>query len=443
MYLDFFKLKSFPFSLVSDPRFLYLSHDHSKVKAYIEYAMRQQDSFLVCTGEIGTGKTTLVNDALAQAHQQAKVARIQVNHLSSEEFLQQLSLEFGLESYQCGRVQALDKLRQCLVQQFRSGKNAFLFVDEAHNVTADILEDIRYLADMDSQGKKLLSVVLVGQPELNALIDKPEMEHIAQRIRLRCHIKPLNPNEVSHYINHRLKIAGSRNRSLFSDDCMPVIYQFTGGRIRLINTLCDYALLHCCVEKMQQVTRLVIQKAANELQWEAYEKRFGESSDVTRFLLAPATAGKAKVIIKQHDCVIDEVKLSKDCLNIGRQSDNDVPIDDFKVSRHHAQIITQGDVSYLHDLNSTNGTYIDKKRINVHLLRSGDTFTVGAYEFIFTQTSVADIESVHVKKDVTRQMTLDQVPDQRDQRGQRGQRDQTRIRYKQPYISLVNVDPES
>ncbi len=437
MYLDYFNLKEFPFSLVSDPRFLYLSSDHSRVKAYIEYAMQVQDSFLVCTGEIGTGKTTLVNDALAHDHPHAKIARIQLNQHSSEEFLQQLALEFNITPYTLQRIEVLDKLKQFLAQQFRSGNKVFLFVDDAHNVSANILEDIRYLSDMELQGSKLLSVILVGQPELNILINQPEMEHIAQRIRLRCHIKPLNPNETTTYINHRLKIAGSRQVSIFSPDCMPVIHQFTGGRMRLINTLCDYAMLHCCVEKVQHVTSLTIQKAANELKWEAYEKRFGESNDVTRFLLtptAPAERNQAKIIIKQNSCVVDEIDLSKECLTIGRQSDNDIPVDDFKVSRHHAQVLTQGNISYLHDLNSTNGTFIDQNRVNVHLLRGGEAFTIGNTEFIFMQSIaesavVNDAEKIPVKKDVTRQMTLDQ-------------RDHTRIRYKQPYISLVSTETE-
>ncbi|MDH3325595.1 MAG: AAA family ATPase [Gammaproteobacteria bacterium] len=429
MYLAFFKLQEFPFSLVSDPRFLYLSEDHARVKAYIEYAMQIQDSFLVCTGEIGTGKTTLVNDVLAQDHHHAIIARIQVNHLSSEEFLQQLLLEFGITPYNLQRVQVLDKLKQYLSQQFRAGKKVFLVVDEAHNISAEILEDIRYLFDLEHQSRKLLSVILIGQPELNTLIDKPEMEHIAQRIRLRCHIKPLNPNETMNYINHRLKVAGSRNISLFSEDCIPIIHQFTGGRIRLINTICDYALLHCCVEKISKVNGLIIQKAANELGWGAYEKRFGESQDVTRFVLPVIENGNSKIIVKHNEHVIDEINLSKDYLSFGRQSDNDVPIDDYKVSRYHAQIVTQGGISYLHDLNSTNGTFLNGQKISVHRLHNGENFTIGTYGFIFMQVSTPELNVVREQKDITRQMSLDN-------------RDQTRVFYQHPYINLVNSETE-
>jgi len=436
MYLDYFNLKEFPFSLVSDPRFLYLSADHSRVKAYMEYAMKIQDSFLVCTGEIGTGKTTLVNDALAHDHPHAKIARIQLNQHSSQEFLQQLAVEFAIAPYALQRVEILDKLKQFLGQQFRAGTKVFLFVDDAHNVSASILEDIRYLSDMESQGHKLLSVILVGQPELTALIDQPEMEHIAQRVRLRCHIKPLSPSETAHYIHHRLKIAGSRQITLFSNACMPVIHQFTGGRMRLINTLCDYALLHCCVEKRQHVDIAAIQNAANELKWEAYEKRFGGNNEVTRFLLTPAKHGTGKIIVKQNAQLVDEVLLDKDCLTIGRQSDNDIPIDDFKVSRYHAQILTQGNISYLHDLTSTNGTFINKKKINVHLLQSGESFVIGNYEFIFMQSVNVDApqepqaeSEANVVKDITRQMPLDQ-------------RDHTRIQPKKPYISLVSAETD-
>jgi len=428
MYLDYFKLRELPFSLASDPRFLYLSEDHAKVKAYIEYAMRGEDSFLVCTGEIGTGKTTLINDALTQDHPDALIARIQINHLSSEEFLQQLLLEFGIPPYDLHRIQVLDTLKQYLRQQLKIRKKVFLIVDEAHNLSADILEDIRYLSDLESHNQKMLGVILVGQPELNVVIDQPEMEHFAQRIRLRCHIKPLNPNETLEYIKHRLNVAGSRNTLLFSEDCISVIHQFTAGRIRLINTLCDYALLHCCVEKIPRVSCLIVQKAAQELQWEVYDKRFGDSNNVTRYLLPEVTTYKAKIIVKHHSSLIDEVSITSDSIKIGRQSDNDIPLDDFKVSRYHAQIITQGNICYLHDLNSTNGTFVHEQRVSLHLLKSGESFTIGAYEFIFMQEYVPEVTPSKVMqelKDTTRQMTLNE-------------RDQTRVKYKQPYISLVN-----
>lgn len=436
MYLDYFQLKEAPFSLISDPRFLFLSEDHSKVRAYIEYAMQVSDSFLVCSGEIGTGKTTLVNDALSRSYQ-AKIARIQVNHATSREFLQQLALEFKLDSLMASksesvryqRVEILEKLKQFLIQQFRSGVSVFLIVDEAHNISADILEDIRYLSDIEVNNSKLLGVILVGQPELNELIDRPEMEHIAQRVRLRCHIKPLRPSDILNYVKHRLKVAGSRNNSIFSEDCVPVIYQFTGGRMRLINTLCDYALLHCYVEKKASVNGLVIQKAANELGWAAYETRYGENSDVTRFTL-PAMEDRvnAKLIVKQNNHIIEEIKLTKDCIKIGRQSDNDIPVDDFKVSRYHAQIITQGNNSYLHDLNSTNGTTICGNAVSVHKLTSGESFVIGIFEFIFVQLVEAGLEKP-AARDNTRQYTLDE-------------RDHTRIHYRPPYISLVNSEQD-
>jgi len=443
MYLSHFKLREFPFSLTSDPKFLFLSEDHARVKAYIEYAMKVQDSFLICTGEIGTGKTTLVNDALAQDHQDAVIAKIQINHLTSEEFLQQLMLEFALDPFSLHRIQILEKLKLYLQQQFRVNKKVFLIVDEAHNVSPEILDDIRYLSDFESDNNKLLGVILMGQPELNDLIDKPEMEHIAQRVRLRCHIKPLNPNIIADYIKHRLKVAGSRDISIFSEDSIPVIHQFTGGRIRLINTLCDYALLHCCVEKINKVTSMVIQKAANELRWDAYEKRFGEHSDVTRYILPTIPSNTSKIIVKRNGQLVDEVKLSSDCVSIGRQSDNDIPVDDFKVSRYHAQVVTQGNVSYLHDLNSTNGTLINDKKATIHKLTSGDIFSIGTYEFVYSQSvaphslDTGSVENTVIqnhnsreKKDITRQLTLEQ-------------RDQTRVLHKHPYINLVEQSVDS
>jgi len=424
MYLDYYGFKEFPFSLVADPRYLYLSQDHRRVQAYIEYAMKIQDSFVVCTGEIGTGKTTLINDALTRRAPHSVIARIQASNINAEEFMQMFLIELGIEPYSFSKVQLLDKLKQFLIAQHRAGKKVFLFVDEAQNLDKTILEDIRYLSDLEFNQQKLVSILLVGQPELNEKLDQPDMEHLLQRIRLRFHIKALGVEDVSKYIKHRMSVAGAKSSNLFDEKCLPMIHQFTGGRLRLINTLCDYALMYCCVEKLPLVTEWVIQKAVNELQWESYEKRFGQHSDVTRFKMdAPVQAApvQATLILHRYDEKLGEYKLEKECLSIGRHMENDIPIDDHKVSRNHAQVIVQGDHAYLHDLTSTNGTYVKKNKINLHQLSDGDKFTIGDYTFSY-------FNEAHVKFDLERNGT-EQWPLEKEH---------TRIMKKRPSLSLVD-----
>ncbi|HFE37436.1 MAG TPA: FHA domain-containing protein, partial [Gammaproteobacteria bacterium] len=388
-----------------------------------EYAMKVQDSFLVCTGEIGTGKTTLINDAISQRSPQSVIARIQVANRDVSEFMQMLLLEFGIEPYAFSKVQMMDQVKQFLLKQNHNGHKVLLFVDEAHRLDEKTLEDIRYLSDMEYDQRKLMSIILVGQPALNDMLDQPGMEHILQRIRLRFHIKAFGIEDVAKYIQHRLSVAGAKNKTLFEESCMPMIHQFTGGRVRLINTLCDYALMYCCVEKLPLVTDWVIQKAANELQWESYEKRFGEYSEVTRFKMnmpAQSQQNLATLVMRCNNQKQGEFELNKACLSIGRHMDNDISIDDHKVSRNHAQIILQSGHAYLHDLHSTNGTFVNKNKVNLHQLQHGDEFKIGDYIFSY----------VEVVKSMANFWGVDslEVPSEKEP---------TRVRKKSPVLSLV------
>jgi len=426
MYMNHFGLKEFPFSLTSDPRFMYLSDDHARVAASIEYAMNVQDSFVVFTGEIGTGKTTLINHAMMKNKTGSRVARIQATSMTANEFLQSVLIEFGYKPYELSKVQMLQALKQFLISNFRNGKKVFLIIDEAHNLSDEMLEDIRYLSDMEMGSQKLLGVILVGQPELNTFIDQPGKEHIQQRIRLRFHIKPLSGEQVNEYIRHRLSVAGTTQLDIFEPDCIAMIQQYTGGRLRLINTLCDYALMHCYVEKLTQVNTWVLQQAANELQWEPYEKRFAHDSDVTRILINKPEAETSRLVMRFQSNIVAEYELDKECFSIGRMDDNDIALDDHKASRHHAQILCHADAVYLHDLNSTNGTFTRGGRVNVHQLQNGEEFVIGEYHFTFLQSAqMPVVEELETEKDTTRRMNVDNP-------------DQTRVRYPRQVMQLVH-----
>jgi len=385
MYTEYFGLKEFPFSLASDPRFLYLSPDHARVKAYMEYAINVQDSFVVFTGEIGAGKTTLVNDTLVRNANNHYIVRIQATNLNSDEFLQVLLLEFGIKPYQYSKVQMLQTLKEFLLAQFRKGKKVFLIIDEAQKLDKKTLESVRYLSDMEIGSFKPLGVILVGQPELNELIDRPDMEHIRQRIRLRFHIKSLDACEVGKYIRHRLTVAGMRKVDIFDDECIAMIQQYSQGCLRLINTLCDYSMMHCFVEKLEKVTPWVIQQAANELGWEPFEKQYTYKKHITRFNTnRVAESSDAKLTIKKRGQVVAVFELSKECVTIGRHASNDIPLEDSKASRYHAQILCHADGVYLHDLNSTNGTLLSNNKITVHALEDGEEFSIGDFTFAYT-----------------------------------------------------------
>ena len=405
MYLDYFKLNEAPFELVSDPRFLYLSPNHAKVKSYLQFALNVRDSFVVITGEIGSGKTTLINDALESFSKSQKVLiNIQALDYSSEEFLQAILIEMGIKPYEFSKMQMLEQIKNTLINYHRSGRKAYLIIDEAQNLSQSLLNDVRYLSDLELKNDKLLSVVMVGQPELNAKIDLPEMEHFLQRVRLRTHLKALDVTEIQRYIKHRLTVAGAKLTDIFEDESFEALYVFTNGRLRLINNLCDYALMYCSVEKLGKITPMVIQKAAQELQWEPYEARFGQYKDDTQFRNGASNKPeKAKLIVSQQGRVVGEFILNKDSLAIGRHKSNDVSLDSHKVSRKHAQVVSQNGKYYLHDLNSTNGTFINGEKVSVRQLIDGLVFKIDQFYLNFEDVVQAkDNSAISQVVDITR-----------------------------------------
>lgn len=390
MYLEHFQLKEFPFSLASDPKFLYLSKAHARVKAQIEYALYIQDSLLVFTGEIGSGKTTLLHDALSRFNDDILVARIHQTQVNEVEFLQLLLVEFGFELFNASKVELLNKISQHLKKQFGKGKKVVLIIDEAQNLSRRVLEEVRLLSDLQNGHEKLLTVVIVGQPELNELIDSPGMEQLVQRIRLRFHITALNEEEIPAYIEHRLSVAGAENREIFKSDTSHLIYTYTGGRPRLINILCDYALMNCAVGEKSIVDRSVIEEAVNELQWQPYEQRFGRlESDYSRNSNA-SSSDCSRLIVTKDGKHIGKFYLNKEYFSIGRRADNDFLIDNKKASRYHAQIVTNNGDSYLRDLDSTNGTYIGSDMVETHHLSDGEVFSIADISFQYLSASEDD-----------------------------------------------------
>lgn len=385
MYLEHFGLKEFPFSLASDPKYLYLSEAHARVKAQIEYALYIQDSLVVFTGEIGTGKTTLLQDALAKFDDDIIVAKIHQTQINEIEFLQLVLVEFGFQLFDASKVELLNKLSTFLKEKFQEGKKIVLIIDEAQNLGRRVLEEVRLLSDLQNGHEKLLTVVIVGQPELNDIIDSPGMEQLVQRIRLRFHITALAENEIPDYIQHRLSIAGYKENNLFADNTTHIIHTYTGGRPRLINILCDYALMNCAVENKDKVTRVVIDEAVSELQWQPYEQRFGRVKSYSAQDSGLGNDNVARLIVSKDDKQIGNFDLNKEYFSIGRRADNDFLIDDKKVSRYHAQIVTNNGDSYLRDLDSTNGTFIEGDLVETHHLTDGEIFTIADITFQYVQ----------------------------------------------------------
>jgi general secretion pathway protein A len=313
MYLEFFHLKEFPFRLTPDSDFMYMSGAHSRAKAYMDYTVWNREGFVVISGEIGSGKTTLIQKLLSELDENVLVAKIFQTQLDEVEFLQAVLVEFGLNPFNAKKVELIDMLNTYLVDNFLELKQLLLIVDDAHNLSLKVLEEIRMLSGLETRKEKVLHVILVGQPSLNDMLDAPEMEQLLQRVRLRYHIKSLSEIDTHDYILHRLRIAGAADPAgIFTPDTFPIIYKYTGGLPRLINTLCDTAMTCGFADNLHTLSMDVINTAVEELQWLPYAKRINK-----RRMAASTTGGS-----ESYGLLLDNTKALSNISNqIGRLDD--------------------------------------------------------------------------------------------------------------------------
>ena len=386
MYLEHFELNELPFRLSPDPAFLYLSKNHARAKAYMESTIWFTDGFVIITGEIGSGKTTLIETFLKELEKDVVVAQINQTQVSPIEFLQAVLVQFGFSPFKMKKAEILATLNQFMVEQYAAGRKIMLIIDEAQNLSHRVLEEIRLLSGIETTKEKVLRIILVGQPELNEKLDAPELVQLMQRVRLRFHLTALSPEDTRGYILHRLEVAGSHGRELFTEDTFPVIYRYTGGVPRLVNTLCDTALLVAFGQDAHQVTLAELQAAIDELQWVEYASRTNRlaTPQLTQVSTPPLrNVVLGRLLVAHEGLPSREVELRYGRFLIGRTSENDLALDSKVVSRHHCQITCTADSCVLEDLNSTNGVYFKSKRIRHHHLNDGDIFFVGRYELMY------------------------------------------------------------
>jgi type II secretory pathway predicted ATPase ExeA/pSer/pThr/pTyr-binding forkhead associated (FHA) protein len=437
MYLELFKLNDLPFRLSPDPQFLFLSKNHARAKAYMESTIWFTDGFVIITGDIGAGKTTLIETFLRELDKDVIVAQVNQTQVSVTEFLQSVLVQFGFQPFRMKKAELMATLNQYLIEQYTAGKKVMLIVDEAQNLSNRVLEEVRMLSGIETTRDKVLRIILAGQPELNDKLDSPELIQLVQRVRLRFHLTPLSAPDTRAYIEHRLQVAGSGGRQIFQDETFPVIFQYSGGVPRLVNTLCDTALMSAFAVDSDTVGLEELKSAIEELRWVDYATRLqrlrnlrqqaaragatrqhavpqeedidpnqtgrlrsmalhlpGQLTDTP--LKDPERPALAKLLLILDGRTVAEYPLVPGRLVVGRAAESDIPVDSKFVSRNHCQIITSAHGTMVEDLNSTNGVHIQGIRVRRHELTDGDTIALGRHDLVYVDlrhaTTIAGLD---------------------------------------------------
>ena len=263
MYRQHFGLKAKPFSLIPDPKFLHFSDKHKVAYSLLEYGLHEQSGLTVITGEVGSGKTTLIRHLLSEIDQsELAIGLINNTHASLGDLTQWVALAFGIAHEDKDKVTLFRDVQDYLINEWASGKRAVLIVDEAQNMDKETLEELRLYTNINADGEQFLQIVLVGQPELRDILRAPELAQMAQRVSVEYHIEPLGWQDTANYIRHRLATASNEesveaSSHIFDSVAIAVIFYFSGGVPRLINTLCDFALVHAYAMGLQTINHSI------------------------------------------------------------------------------------------------------------------------------------------------------------------------------------------
>ena len=265
MYKEFYALKENPFNVTSDPAFFFSSKRHGEAFSHLIYGIKQRKGIIVITGEIGTGKTTLCRTLLNHLDNTTKTALILNPDFSDLQLLQLITKDFGIVVKTQNKITLINGLNEFLLRETSQGHNVALIVDEAQNLKERQLEQIRLLSNLETEIEKILQIIIVGQPELNEKLKLTSLRQLNQRIAVRYHILPLEKSELSNYIVHRLKIAGAVDKLHFTKEAIQEIYLYSGGTPRLVNIICDRALLAGFVQGTFTIDYHVVKKCIEEV----------------------------------------------------------------------------------------------------------------------------------------------------------------------------------
>ena len=296
MYKSFFGLKENPFNVNPDPRFLYLTNQVEETLTGLMYGIQTRKGFITLTGEVGTGKTTLVNRLLDWLHsRRARTAFLFNSRMNSNQLFDFILAEFEITCDSKSKSQQLMKLNHWLLDRYRRGETVVLIIDEAQNLTYPVLEEVRLLTNLETSTEKLLQIVLSGQPELEEKLKLPQLRQLRQRIMLRCRTAPLTKEQTQEYITERLKTAGASGEPIFSLKAMETVHLYSLGIPRVVNLLCEHALVNSYVEQQRPIQPKIVEDVAREFQLDEIEP------------IAPVGASKADTDVYNSEAFLQNL----------------------------------------------------------------------------------------------------------------------------------------
>jgi type II secretory pathway predicted ATPase ExeA len=265
MYKEFFGLRANPFNVNPDPRYLFLTRHTEEALACLTYGIQSRKGFVLLTGEVGTGKTTLINKLLEWLRaQQVPTAFIFNSRMNVPQFLDYMMADFGIPCDTRSKSQILMRLYNWLLERYRAGETAVLIVDEAQNLADEVLEEIRMLTNLETFTEKLLQIVLVGQTELEQKLKQPNLRQLRQRLTLRSKTHPLTLDETRSYIQQRLRIAGSNGQPIFDGEALTAIHRYSSGIPRVVNLICEHCLVSAFVDQQKMVSAGIVDAVARD-----------------------------------------------------------------------------------------------------------------------------------------------------------------------------------
>ena len=264
MYEKFYGLKEKPFNILPDPDYLFMSQGHENAYTHLEYAIMENKGFVVITGEIGSGKTTLINYLIGKIQQNVQIGLVNQTYVTPTQFIKMVCQDFELDIEGMDKAEMVNLLHEFLLHQFALRERVILIIDEAQNLSPKTMEELRMLSNLEAEKHHLIQMILVGQPELKFKLQRKDLVQFAQRVTVNCHLDGLKIEEVEKYIHYRISVGGSEKNNIFNKDAIKTIYKYSNGIPRLINVLCDAALVYGYADKKKIINKSIVENVVKE-----------------------------------------------------------------------------------------------------------------------------------------------------------------------------------